>query len=112
MIVINFVPLSPVSFLFNVSSLGFGQSNPFSEEFSFFSTIRQIIIELSGFFFFKALQEMSSHLSGQNSAACLKLGSALGQEVCPSRAHAVGVGSKDLLAEITLYLKYLSFNMC
>lgn len=96
MIVINFVPLSPVSFIFNVSSLGFRQSNSFSEEFSFFSTIRQIIIELS-VFFFKALQETSSHLLGQNSAACLKLGSALGQEVCPSRAHGSGGGEQGLV---------------
>lgn len=96
MIVINFVPLSSVSFIFNVSSLGFRQSHSFSEEFSFFSTIRQIIIELSGFFF-KALQETSSYLLGQNSAACLKLGSALGQEVCPSRAHGSGGGEQGLV---------------
>lgn len=95
MIVINFVPLSPVIFIFNVSSLVFGQSNSFSEEFSFFSTIRQIIIDR--FFFFKALQKTSSHLSGQNSAACLKLGSALGQEVCPSRAHGRGGGEQGLV---------------
>lgn len=98
MIVINFMPLSPASFIFNVSSLGFGQSDSFSEEFSFFSTIRQVIIEICLFvFFFKALQETSSHLSGQNSVACLKLGSSLGQEVCPSRAHGSGGGEQGLL---------------